>query len=534
MLRHLVIRGNIKWFTQRSWAVRESLVHLTQCSSANQRPRTYLESRFLEFFSARRAPRSLPHGKHSGWSLIALGSMAIAGCHAPSAWLTQSHPAPPAAVQLGPSKELSSEEIRHAMHEEVLPQERQPEWKLPLVRKPSIPVDAIPAPDFSSPEGTIQPLSHHTDTHEESRSEVVMAAMAQPLPQEPTGQVPSAANPPWGVDALPLAPRWVSQDDQLRHSTSAKQLASASPQKQPEEYLFDGGDRGTGVHREEGWLNGLDPEDTVAEYVDHRGRTQLVPSNRVAIYSPRFAAVRSITLPQEEGTYLEPRGMNHGVQGSQVDQRWAHQLGVRNITAEHTRTRLRASGFAAEERHSVEAQRQRPQATEKVLNTHENSTFLLTGSLQSDEHAWLQDSMQRALAWSREQSPVIIANDEQAEIGRTEIHSSVITVFHDLEAQQPGQLRLVKLADHQHAQSGDIVTFTLRYDNLGPRELYEIRILDNLTPRLKYIEGTATSDREAEFTTQDNHEGSQILIWKLQDPLPPKTGGVLRFQALVQ
>jgi len=48
---------------------------------------------------------------------------------------------------------------------------------------------------------------------------------------------------------------------------------------------------------------GLDTEDTVAEYTDHLGRRRVKPTNRVAVYAPRFAAVRtavtSILLGQE-------------------------------------------------------------------------------------------------------------------------------------------------------------------------------------------------------------------------------------------
>ncbi len=84
------------------------------------------------------------------------------------------------------------------------------------------------------------------------------------------------------------------------------------------------------------------------------------------------------------------------------------------------------------------------------------------------------------------------------------------------------------------AQPGDIITFTIRYDNLGERELTQIRILDNLTPRLQYVEDSETSDRAGELFVQDNEEGSVILEFHLDEPLPAGQGGVVTFQAKVR
>ena len=70
----------------------------------------------------------------------------------------------------------------------------------------------------------------------------------------------------------------------------------------PDEYLIDGGDRALPIHYDRFNRQGLDTEDTVAEYVDHLGRRHVKPTNRVAIYAPRFGAVRSVTTPTEGTT----------------------------------------------------------------------------------------------------------------------------------------------------------------------------------------------------------------------------------------
>jgi uncharacterized repeat protein (TIGR01451 family) len=90
------------------------------------------------------------------------------------------------------------------------------------------------------------------------------------------------------------------------------------------------------------------------------------------------------------------------------------------------------------------------------------------------------------------------------------------------------------MADRSEARPGDVVTFTLRYDNLGPRELYHVRIVDNLTPRLELVLDSETSDRSGVVKFEDNQEGSLVLTFELDGALPPKTGGVVTFQARVR
>ena len=65
-------------------------------------------------------------------------------------------------------------------------------------------------------------------------------------------------------------------------------------------------------------------------------------------------------------------------------------------------------------------------------------------------------------------------------------------------------------------------------------EGYDVTILDNLTTRLEYIEGTAQSSREAEFFVEENEARSLVLRWEIVDPLPVGQGGIVRFRARVR
>jgi uncharacterized repeat protein (TIGR01451 family) len=95
-------------------------------------------------------------------------------------------------------------------------------------------------------------------------------------------------------------------------------------------------------------------------------------------------------------------------------------------------------------------------------------------------------------------------------------------------------LVLIKCADKGCAKPGDIVTFTLRYSNVGGRPMTDVAVSDSLSGRLEYVPGSAESDRDAVFTVQDNEAGSQLLRWEVSGTLQPGDTGRIRFQARVR
>ena len=95
-------------------------------------------------------------------------------------------------------------------------------------------------------------------------------------------------------------------------------------------------------------------------------------------------------------------------------------------------------------------------------------------------------------------------------------------------------LLLVKWADKQSAQVGDVVTFFLKYSNLGGRPITDVAVSDSLTGRLEYVTGSAHSNRAAVFTTRPNEAGSVILHWEMSGTLPPGEMGIVSFQAIIR
>jgi hypothetical protein len=65
------------------------------------------------------------------------------------------------------------------------------------------------------------------------------------------------------------------------------------------------------------------------------------------------------------------------------------------------------------------------------------------------------------------------------------------------------------------------------------RPLTDVAIVDNLSPRLEFVEGSARSNKEAVFTVQENDAGSLILRWEV-GALAPGENALVRFQAKVR
>jgi uncharacterized repeat protein (TIGR01451 family) len=159
--------------------------------------------------------------------------------------------------------------------------------------------------------------------------------------------------------------------------------------------------------------------------------------------------------------------------------------------------------------------------------------FLQTGQLRQSDEARLAVSIQSAANWTRDQNPVIAASSQQGNELRSHFRDQEL-VGRENRFNGKARLRVVKLADKAIAEPGDIVTFTIRYDNIGDREVHAVVIVDNLTPRLEYIEDSATCDSNGVLETEDNGEGSLILRWVLDEPLAGRAGGVVTFQARVR
>jgi len=310
-------------------------------------------------------------------------------------------------------------------------------------------------------------------------------------------------------------------------------MGTAGPRPFPtengrDEYVCDGGDKGLPVHYEDGIIAGLEAEDTVAEFSDGAGTKKLTVSNQVCVYAPRFGVARAVADVVERFTVDSATGTHDGV----VVAGYSHRASLDTKKEVNTPVGMKHNDRLSQVRNrQADGELENDQAVAshvKLINPFEDYGFVQDGQFRSAEKATLFEGARAASAWTVDRGTKAIAKDEAG--------LEVIAMFNVAELvgsqdmRTPGDLRIVKLADKKTAKSGDIVTFTIRFDNLGGKELYEIRILDNLSPRLQLLDESVTCDVAGELEIADSAEGGEVLTFRVAESLPGNSGGSLSFQ----
>jgi uncharacterized repeat protein (TIGR01451 family) len=355
-------------------------------------------------------------------------------------------------------------------------------------------------------------------------------AYGAPALPYPTGQVQqtSAVNFSYAEPRVPI-----SDTGQAVYEPDDSPLLGKPHEQYPDEYLLDGGDRDHPVHYQGPYRDGLETEDTVTEYVDHTGKAHVKATNQVAIYAPRFASVRAVTTPSGEIAIGRLAGMHEATRDSGVSNRVGPLRYTDSQRLSGVRVRSRASGVNAREGQFGTKNVASLNAHEQLLNTYEELSYFLRGEMLQANEARLAAGIEAATTWTRDENPVVIATLDSLHEVTAKFRLAEMVGVED-PRKDPGRLEIVKVANTSTAKPGDIVTFAIRYENKGEREVTDVRIVDNLTPRLEYIEDSATSDRDGEINIQDNDEGSLVLTFTLDAPLKEKTSGVVTFQCRVR
>lgn len=356
--------------------------------------------------------------------------------------------------------------------------------------------------------------------------------------QQAAAQRASTLSEPQTMPSVPAKSviQWTAAEERVPVTPvdcSAAVSQAELAQLYPDEYLFDGGDRGLPVHFNAFGMRGLETEDALVQYNDDEGRRHVKPTNRVAIYAPRFSAVASVSAPMEGVTVGRLAGTNVTTRGNDLRSRQGTTYHEQRVGTDRLVSRSRLSGLESGAGQHLMVSPLIPAMNEQAQRVSGFEMFLRTGQISQTDEAQLALGIQSAINWTRNQNPVIAAKLESASEVVTKANASEFVGL-ELERRKIGNLRIVKLADKKTAAPGDIVTFTIRYDNLGGREVRDVTIVDNLTPRLEYVDDSATSDRDGRLDTSDNAEGSLILRWTIDQPLPGQTGGVVTFKARVK
>ena len=148
------------------------------------------------------------------------------------------------------------------------------------------------------------------------------------------------------------------------------------------------------------------------------------------------------------------------------------------------------------------------------------------------EKARLAERVAAAETWVINQAVQVIIDGKPAVEARG-LSMPQETVMYELEGKPC--LRICKIADKSEAQLGEVIQFTLRFDNVGDQPVGNVTIIDHLMPRLEFVEGSAESTVPAEFKAEQKlPEESLVLRWEITDVLKVNQGGIIRFQARVR
>ena len=296
-----------------------------------------------------------------------------------------------------------------------------------------------------------------------------------------------------------------------------------------DEYLCDGGDR---LRPAGTTLGGVDTEDAVVRYRGSDGEVEVLPTNRVCIYAPRFAEVRTFFGVVNDTLYRGTADLMRTAAATAAAIDVPTGLARQDVRPDAARARSRVSGLIGENPYSALSDVIRRQQNERIVEPLRVRIYDAAGQRTGLSGAELAERSDAARTWTRADNPVIFYKGQGTAVAVNTVQPQVVVGLEDHG--RPGYLCVRKLADRVFAAPGDIVTFTITLKNTGGKPLEDVTVLDNLTPRLAYIEGSAESDLPGRVEITPNGEGSDIVRFILTQPLEAGDNGSVTFKTRVR
>lgn len=299
-----------------------------------------------------------------------------------------------------------------------------------------------------------------------------------------------------------------------------------------DELLCDGGDKGPKATHEGEKLAGVGVEDTVAEFVDDQGQKHIQPSTQACVYAPKFGSVSSATQPQEGSTVAKALGHQDEMKSAGFEAKVVIDQKVQTDEPQGMLMRSRPSGLEGQAVEDHLHQNVKTESHVRLTNAFEDFRFIREGQLDRAGSSVVALGVTAAQEWADGRRPIIIAHDQAGQVVQGRFTAQDYTGVEDRRT--PGELTLVKVADKGSAHPGDVITFTIRFDNVGDRELFGVRLVDNLSPRLAYVEGSVSSNLDGQIDVDENGFGGKMLSFTFDQPLKGHTGGYVTFQCSVR
>ena len=338
------------------------------------------------------------------------------------------------------------------------------------------------------------------------------------------------------IEPLPLSPEAAINRSDGTKPLDRKVFKAANyrfhRQSTPEEYVFDGNDRGSKIQVDHDFnVYGLDPEDTFGHFDTLDGKRIVVPSNRVAIYAPRFGSIRKID-GVVNAQYNQPTiGFFEREQTVQATDTSFASTSKQFEMPARSNGGTRASGFIDQTRGVTVRETAVLGGTRNYQSLFVGNSILRINDLDKAIGAQLQAGLQAAVAWEADLGLQVFAKGVQPIIVRD--LTTAQELMH-IESENNPTLQVVKTANVLAARAGDQIEFKIRFDNIGNKPIGNVTLMDNLTRRLVYVDGSSECTLKSEFKQEVNEARSLALRWEIIEPVEPGTGGVIRFRCRVR
>jgi uncharacterized repeat protein (TIGR01451 family) len=334
--------------------------------------------------------------------------------------------------------------------------------------------------------------------------------------------------PAYIVPQAPTAAMGLPLPDHLTFPWAPPGIALPWPR---DEYLHDGGEKLPVTVNRDGQVNGLELEDTIVHYDTLDGRTLVEPSNKVCIYAPRFAAVRHVEEVVQSLQRDKVIEVELPVSVEQNDERLLAGSTMQPVQPLGDVGIKEPSIARLNQAEAAFSNRLGPAGFQSRFKAYEDFEEIRLGSFDDAEKARLAESITAAITWTHDQAVQVILDNVKAVV---ETGDQRAQATYRAEIPTNPRLRVCKVASTKQAKPGDFVEFTIRFDNVGDAAIGNVTLIDNLTTRLEYVDGSAKASREADFFTSPNEGDSLVLRWEFAEPLDPGHGGLVRFKCRVR
>ncbi len=299
-----------------------------------------------------------------------------------------------------------------------------------------------------------------------------------------------------------------------------------------DEYIWDGGDLNEDANiKKDQSVVGVDQEDTIAHYQTLDGHKEIAHSNKVCIYAPRFAAVRHVTVPITTEVHERMAGIEKSDKLNLHDKTFVPTTAIQPEAVRGEQAIDLANIFRERKAGNELARTNLPYMARGEFLPFEDFDIIRRGVYEQGDKPRLAISAQAAEVWLDKKAVQVVLDGKMA-VEAASTSGPQETRMYELEGKP--RLRICKVASKSDAKVGETVEFTLRFDNIGEQPVSSVAIIDSLTTRLEYVDGSQSSSREAKFDTQENEGESLFLRWTLTEPLKVNEGGIIRFQCRVR